>query len=165
MANRHGTSRGKKAAARTPRLRASGLETRKFSSRRANLVFLAGLALAAGVFASGLFRTPSIETAARRILLPAFSDEQQAGSLAFARHCQVCHGENAAGTRAGPPLVHKIYEPSHHGDRAFVRAVRQGVIAHHWRFGDMPRLPDVADQELDAIIGYVRAMQRANGIH
>ena len=134
-----------------------------FSKRRLQLALLGCLALAGAVIASALLRTGPTETA-RRIALPALSGEQSLGALAFIRHCQICHGTNGSGTRSGPPLVHKIYEPSHHSDRAFVRAVRQGVSAHHWRFGDMPRLPDVTDEELDAIIGYVRAVQRANGI-
>ena len=64
-----------------------------------------------------------------------------------------------------PPLVHRIYEPSHHGDMAFVLAARNGVRAHHWPFGDMPPVGQpLTDGELAAIIAYVRELQRANGI-
>lgn len=64
----------------------------------------------------------------------------------------------------GPPLVHKIYEPSHHGDAAFQVAAAQGVRAHHWRFGNMPPQDGVTAGDVTAIIAYVRELQRANGI-
>jgi mono/diheme cytochrome c family protein len=97
--------------------------------------------------------------------VPDLTEVERIGLGYFTVHCQACHGENGRGTRVGPPLAHKIYEPSHHADGAFVRAVRQGVVAHHWRFGNMPALPAVTDHEVNAIIRYVRALQRANGIH
>jgi mono/diheme cytochrome c family protein len=82
----------------------------------------------------------------------------------FAANCAGCHGPRAAGSDKGPPLVHKIYEPSHHGDESFHRAVRQGVRAHHWTFGNMPPVAGVSDDELDRIIAYVRGLQKAAGI-
>lgn len=86
------------------------------------------------------------------------------GKVAFARHCAKCHGANATGTDKGPPLVHRYYVPSHHADLSFVRAVRSGVRQHHWRFGNMPPQPEVSQEEINLIIGYVRELQRANGI-
>lgn len=86
------------------------------------------------------------------------------GQTAFREYCAECHGQNAAGTAKGPPLVHRYYNPSHHADFAFVRAVRFGVRQHHWRFGNMPPQPEVSDEETKAIIEYVRELQRANGI-
>lgn len=83
---------------------------------------------------------------------------------AFDRRCASCHGAAAAGTTSGPPLVHPVYRPGHHGDVSFELAVRRGVRAHHWRFGDMPPLPDVSATELAEIVRYVRALQRARGI-
>ena len=78
---------------------------------------------------------------------------------------RACHGVNAAGSDKGPPLVHKIYEPSHHGDAAFMSAVRVGVRPHHWNFGAMPPQPHVKDQDVERIVAYVRTLQRANGIN
>ena len=63
-----------------------------------------------------------------------------------------------------PPLIHKIYEPSHHADEAFQRAAANGVLAHHWSFGDMPAQPQVTRADMASIIAYVREVQRANGI-
>lgn len=95
---------------------------------------------------------------------PDLAGRALAGEAAFETWCAACHGENARGTDEGPPLVHLVYEPSHHGDAAFLLAARQGVRQHHWRYGDMPPVPGVGDAELTDIVAYVRAMQRANGI-
>lgn len=88
----------------------------------------------------------------------------KAGEANFTAHCARCHGEQARGTALGPPLVHKIYEPNHHGDLAFQRAAMNGVRAHHWNFGDMPRIEGVTAEEVDQIIAYIRYLQRAAGI-
>ena len=87
------------------------------------------------------------------------------GERAFNLRCALCHGAGAAGgTGLGPPLAHPIYEPGHHQDFAFRNAVRNGVISHHWEFGNMPPVPGVSDAELESIICYVRELQRAQGI-
>jgi len=83
---------------------------------------------------------------------------------AFERHCAGCHGLDGGGGPKGPPLVHVIYRSAHHADVAFTLAVRRGVAAHHWRFGDMPPQPAVTPAELDDIVRYVRRLQQARGI-
>jgi mono/diheme cytochrome c family protein len=94
----------------------------------------------------------------------AIPAEHQVGAEAYGRNCASCHGEFARGTDVGPPLVHPYYVPGHHADAAFVFAVQRGVAAHHWRFGDMPPQPQVAKDELQPIIAYVRWLQREAGI-
>ena len=66
------------------------------------------------------------------VLLPeTLSQNAQIGQLAFEAKCAACHGLNAAGQDGvAPPLVHIIYEPSHHGDEAFHRAAAMGVRGH-----------------------------------
>jgi hypothetical protein len=49
-------------------------------------------------------------------------------------------------------------------DVAFVLAVRRGVRAHHWGFGDMPPQPDASTGEVEAITRCIRELQRANAI-
>ena len=79
--------------------------------------------------------------------------------------CAACHGANAAGQDGvAPPLVHKIYESGHHGDAAFMLAARNGVRAHHWKFGNMPPVEGITDGEVKMIVEYVRELQQANGI-
>jgi mono/diheme cytochrome c family protein len=99
------------------------------------------------------------------LVVPDLTSEQEAGRVLFDANCATCHGPNASGSDQGPPLVHQIYEPSHHGAMAFLLAARQGVRAHHWRFGNMPAIDGVSEDEVVQIIAYVRALQRANGIN
>lgn len=98
------------------------------------------------------------------VRVPELGPTAEAGRVAFETHCATCHGAAAGGTAKGPPLVHRWYEPSHHGDAAFVLAARRGVTQHHWRFGDMPPQPQVGERSLQQIVAYVRELQRANGI-
>ena len=99
------------------------------------------------------------------IIIPELDAGELAGKAAFEENCAACHGVNAAGNDGfGPPLVHVIYEPNHHGDGAFVVAARNGVRAHHWKFGDMPPVEGITDDEVVLIVAYVRKLQRANGI-
>jgi mono/diheme cytochrome c family protein len=98
------------------------------------------------------------------IKVPRLSAQASAGKTAFDANCAQCHGVNASGTTLGPPLLHDTYNPGHHADEAFYRAVRQGVTQHHWPFGNMPPLPQVTDAQLPMIVRYVRELQVANGI-
>ena len=102
----------------------------------------------------------TITTSASAGPAPAADD----GAALFASHCAACHGAGAVGTDQGPPLVHRIYEPGHHGDEAFYRAVSEGVRGHHWPFGDMAPVPGVSREDVGSIIAYVRGLQRAAGI-
>lgn len=86
------------------------------------------------------------------------------GEKLFNSNCMGCHGPGAKGTDRGPTFISKIYEPSHHGDPAFQLAVKRGVRQHHWSFGNMPEISGVSEAEVDHIIGYIRWLQRENGI-
>lgn len=97
-------------------------------------------------------------------MVPPASVKGTRGEALFNQRCAACHGPNATGSPQGPPLVHRIYEPGHHSDLSFVLAVRRGVRAHHWRFGNMPPVPGLSDTDVKEVIRYVRALQRANGI-
>lgn len=99
------------------------------------------------------------------VSMPTLDGVAEAGRVAFEARCAACHGPRAGGRAGlGPPLVHRIYEPNHHGDMAFVLAARRGVVAHHWRFGNMAPVEGVGDAEIAAIIAYVRTLQQANGV-
>jgi len=100
------------------------------------------------------------------VTVPILEGKEELGLAAYNAKCAACHGENAVGqVGVAPPLVHKIYEPSHHGDGAFLNAARNGVRSHHWQFGNMPPVEGITDAEVGTIVAYVRALQRANGIN
>ena len=130
------------------------------TGRRRVLVATGAGVLLVGVGVWGTHRgtpTPSVR-------VPELSPVGQVGRAAFQRSCASCHGDVAQGTATGPPLVHTVYRPGHHADIAFELAVRRGVRAHHWRFGDMPPQPTVTAGEVGQITRFVRELQRANGI-
>ena len=102
--------------------------------------------------------------AAEDISSEAVPEELQLGEKKFNASCSRCHGMHGKGTNNGPPLVHKIYEPNHHGDFAFQRAAAQGVRAHHWKFGNMPKIDGVTPEDVNEITQYVRWLQRQAGI-
>ncbi len=112
--------------------------------------------------------TPTPEAAPLvEVAIPvSFTEQQAMGQIAFEANCVVCHGVNAAGRDGvAPPLVHKIYEPSHHGDEAFQRAVALGVQAHHWPFGNMAAIEGLTRADVATIVSYIRALQVENGIN
>jgi mono/diheme cytochrome c family protein len=133
--------------------------------------------------ATGLFRTKFIllltafflvacdGTPARRDANPfhlpsqGFVADKFKGAELFRKNCSVCHGSYANGSNKGPPLVNKIYNPTHHADLAFNLAVKNGVRRHHWRYGDMPPQPGVSPEAVGHIVAYVRALQRQAGIN
>lgn len=109
--------------------------------------------------------TPATETRTSSQPAPVvLSAEALAGMKPYNRSCAGCHGETGVGTKLGPPLMHKIYNPGHHADESFVRAVRNGVQQHHWQFGDMPPRPEVTDEEIALIVRFVRELQVSQGI-
>ncbi len=144
-------------------------------------LMLAGVLIAAGAGWYLLSDTPLADVTPEAIAAPpgngaplaevvvpaTLTAEAETGKTYYEAVCASCHGANAAGQDGvAPPLVHKIYEPSHHGDMAFVMAARNGVPAHHWPFGNMPPVEQrLTDAEIAAIVAYVRALQRANGIN
>lgn len=93
-----------------------------------------------------------------------FVPDSARGAALFEANCVACHGTRARGTDQGPPLVHRIYEPGHHSDLAFFLAMRDGVRAHHWEFGDMPPIGGLKVEDMAQIIVYIRTLQQEAGI-
>ncbi len=104
------------------------------------------------------------ESTPKVVAAGAVPAELQTGEAKFKANCSACHGMGGVGTNQGPPLVHKIYEPNHHGDAAFQRAAANGVKAHHWEFGNMPKIDAATSEDVDQIIKYVRWLQKQAGI-
>lgn len=100
------------------------------------------------------------------INMPPIDGNAAIGQGIFENACASCHGTGGVGNDgAGPPLIHVIYEPGHHADESFQRAVAVGVRSHHWRFGDMAPVNGLTRGDVAMVIAYIREIQRANGIH
>jgi len=100
------------------------------------------------------------------IKVPKIDEQYLIGESLFNKNCISCHGIHGVGVKGvGPPLIHKIYEPSHHGDGSFYSAIKYGVKSHHWTFGSMAAVKNISDEEIVEIINYIRFIQRANEIY
>lgn len=143
---------------RRPRQQAG--ETAATADCRVRLQWLGLAVLVAGLVVWFAWPKPTVVD----VRVPKLSSLAEKGLSAFNQNCVACHGENAAGSDRGPPLVHDIYNPGHHADFSFQRAMKQGVRQHHWRFGNMPAQPQVSEKELASIVRFVRELQEANGI-
>ena len=107
---------------------------------------------------------PSTTTAHLEVIVPDLQGEEIRGHDLFHAKCASGHGKNAAGSEKGPPFVHKVYQSDHHVDASFYYAVKRGVQAHHWPYGNMAPVEGVSDDEVAAIVTYVRKVQRVNGM-
>ncbi len=92
------------------------------------------------------------------------SSRAAAGQKVFNQKCGSCHGLNGEGTLAGPPLIHDIYNPGHHDNGSFSRAVTKGVQQHHWTYGNMLAQPNVGFSDMTGIVSFIREVQKHNGI-
>lgn len=131
-----------------------------------NIKMIAILALILGVSYAAwtLFTGPSSAGEKTSLItIPEYSQIAQSGEIAYGENCAACHGVNGAGTDKGPTFLHAFYKAGHHGDSSFVNAAKNGVRAHHWRFGNMPPVEGVTDAEIRWITKYVRELQAANG--
>jgi len=98
------------------------------------------------------------------VLVGELSSAASKGQIVFNTTCASCHGVNASGGVSGPPLIHNIYNPGHHGNQSFINAVRNGVRRHHWNFGDMPPQKHVAFGDMVFLMKFIREVQQQNGI-
>lgn len=85
------------------------------------------------------------------------------GKTLYQANCASCHGSDLRGTDKGPSHLSVVYEPSHHGDESFIVAIRVGTRSHHWDFGDMAPVDGLTDDDIAAIIAFVRESQRVSG--
>lgn len=85
------------------------------------------------------------------------------GAALYGANCASCHGADLGGTDQGPSHLSIVYEPGHHSDAAFRAAITGGAAEHHWDFGPMPPVDGLSDDEVDAIIAYVRSEQERQG--
>lgn len=85
------------------------------------------------------------------------------GAQVYQESCASCHGSDLRGTDRGPSQLSVVYEPNHHSDASYRAAIVDGVVAHHWGFGDMPPIDGLDDAQIDAVIAYIRTQQDEHG--
>ena len=85
------------------------------------------------------------------------------GAEVYANSCASCHGDDLRGTDEGPSQLSIIYEPNHHTDDSYRSAIANGSPQHHWTFGDMPPVEGLSDEEVEAVIDFIRAEQERQG--
>lgn len=90
-------------------------------------------------------------------------DSTEQGEAVYQQSCASCHGSDLRGTDKGPSHLSQVYEPGHHPDAAFRSAIENGAQAHHWDFGDMAPVPGLNDDEINAVIAFIRHQQQAQG--
>lgn len=88
--------------------------------------------------------------------------ELERGEANYGATCAQCHGADLAGTDRGPSLLEPIYGPEQLTDEAFADAVRNGVEERLWEFGPMPANGAITDDQIDAILTFVRARYSAD---
>lgn len=126
---------------------------RRIALRSAGIVVSIALVAAA----CGSSTPPGAEIAPQDPILVA------TGADLYRASCASCHGVDMRGTDEGPSLLSEIYEPGHHADISFLFAVQRGVQAHHWSFGDMEPIEGLSEQEVAAIVAFVRDAQLREG--
>ncbi len=127
------------------------------------LMYVLGAVAAVAIGGFVLMARPGPQAQAGETVIPELGELARQGEEAYNGTCAACHGVNLSGTDQGPSFLSRVYVKGHHGDMAFLMAVRQGARQHHWPFGDMPPQPDVSDEDVAAIVAYVRTIQAANG--
>ena len=106
--------------------------------------------------------TPTAEPTPTPPPEPRFSGTD--GRALYGQACSVCHGQALEGTNAGPTFLNRIYASGHHADISFMFAIERGVRAHHWNFGNMAPVEGLSQEQVLAIIAFIREEQRAAGI-
>lgn len=112
--------------------------------------------MAAASFLGACGGTESAEPAAAPL-------DDSLGAEVYAASCASCHGADLRGTDRGPSHLSIVYEPAHHTDEGFRSAIANGSPQHHWSFGPMPAVAGLSEQDVDAVIDFVRAQQVEQG--
>jgi mono/diheme cytochrome c family protein len=88
--------------------------------------------------------------------------ELERGEGIYQANCALCHGADLAGTASGPSLLEPIYGPEQLSDAEFADSIRNGVEEQLWDFGPMPANGAITDDQIDAILLFVRTEQGAD---
>lgn len=92
--------------------------------------------------------------------VPGSPEELAFGEEVYGQSCATCHGPEAGGGLAGPPLTHEAYEGI--TDAQIRTAIAQGKPPTLWpQFeAGMAPVPGLSASQVDAVIAYIRDVQR-----
>ena len=97
--------------------------------------------------------------------IPELSPLAQHGRKVINEKCADCHGvDGTGGSRKGPPILHTMYRDEIFPDFVFRRSVLEGKREKNWRFGPMPAMPDLSEEDVNGAIAFVREVQTATGV-
>ena len=120
---------------------------------------LFSLAAAVAALSMGVAACGSDDTAPTN----AAGSQVERGAEVYAESCASCHGADLRGTDKGPSHLSIVYEPNHHTDDSFRSAIANGAPQHHSNFGDMEPVEGLSDDDVEAVIAFVRAEQERQG--
>jgi mono/diheme cytochrome c family protein len=117
--------------------------------------------------AGGPFRSGVTSIVAAATLLAACGADgprtaADRGEAIYRANCAQCHVGDLGGTARGPSLLVPIYGPGQLTDAEFADAIRNGVEQRLWEFGPMPANRTITDEQIDAILTFVRSRQAAD---
>lgn len=95
---------------------------------------------------------------------PGSPEQLALGEEVYDQSCATCHGPEARGGLAGPPLTHEVYEDLTDADIRTV--IAQGKPPTNWpQFeAGMAPVPNLSEDEVAAVIAHVRDVQRRAGL-
>ena len=94
---------------------------------------------------------------------PVENSSTDRGADVYTEACASCHGADLRGTDKGPSMLSIVYEPNHHTDDSFRNAIANGAPQHHWNFGDMEPVEGLSNEDVGAVIAFVRGEQQRQG--
>ena len=94
---------------------------------------------------------------------PVENSSTDRGAEVYTEACASCHGADLRGTDKGPSMLSIVYEPNHHTDDSFRNAIANGAPQHHWPFGDMEPVEGLSNEDVEAVIAFVRGEQQRQG--
>jgi mono/diheme cytochrome c family protein len=86
------------------------------------------------------------------------------GERIYVANCAQCHGADLAGTERGPSLLLAVYGPDELPDTDIADAIRNGAEQRLFEFGPMAGNGALSDEQIDAIVAFVRAEQSGAGV-
>lgn len=86
----------------------------------------------------------------------------EAGRIAFAEKCVDCHGRMAEGSARGPSLFRSDIALAGLDVAAFRSVVHGQISASTSRNAELQAFPPISKTELDQVLAFVRALQRAD---